>query len=520
MDLDEGKDKFYININVQHDPTNGFSSEADVRYKFDRPLIDKSGNYQVCVTDMQVDTKNVPLFIAEFQKTQEKDILRDRDDMLKTLTNRDVKLNYWVMCYANYVNGEKVYLKKPVRLTMSPWLKEEDKKYQYENNNQNAFIYSHQEFLDMINIALDAALPDDYRGKSICGFIIRNERLMFIVQDYNLYLRLTGQDAKIFKIYFSNSLYQYIGVGFPVINRISYWEYDFVPSVAKQAQVPFYYTLSQTESTLQSWNGCKAIVCYTKDLPIAEEVFPTTVVKPHLSHYGSSVDSVDSHYSLGKGDKKILFVHYIDYNRIKTLSNGIVVHNMCIDDGLKIDLDKTLPIDTFDVHIGWMDSYGNLFPLRLTYGSCCNVRLCFTRKKVVENYDYTKGPGTLPMGYIPYSTDYYYYDPQPPEMMQQPVDDTKQSLYYTPSMDTELQQQLLQEQPPPPQLPVEPLTLFANHLQELAEQQQQQQEQAVVAEPVIPTEEVIPPLLDEKEQFYQRQQEILNQYKEFNNKLN
>ena len=122
-----------------------------------------------------------------------------------------------------------------------------------------------------------------------------------------------------FKIYFSNSLYQYIGVGFPVINRISYWEYDFVPSVAKQAQVPFYYTLSQTESTLQSWNGCKAIVCYTKDLPIAEEVFPTTIVKPHLSHYGTA-DSVDSHYSLGKGDKKILFVHYMGYNRIKTLT--------------------------------------------------------------------------------------------------------------------------------------------------------------------------------------------------------
>ena len=103
------------------------------------------------------------------------------------------------------------------------------------------------------------------------------------------------------------------------------------------------------------------------------------------------------------------------------------------------------------------------------------------------------------------------------QQQQQPVDDTKQSLYYTPSMDTELQQQLLQEQPP--QLPVEPLSLFVNHLQELAEQQQQQQEQA---EPVIPTEEVLPPpppLLDEKEQFYQKQQEILNQYKEFNNKL-
>ena len=75
---------------------------------------------------------------------------------------------------------------------------------------------------------------------------------------------------------------------------------------------------------------------------------------------------------------------------------------MCIDGGLKIDVEKTLPIDKIDIHLGWFDAYGNLHPLRLTYGACCNVRLCFTRKTVHENYDYVKHDGVArTMFYIP-----------------------------------------------------------------------------------------------------------------------
>ena len=281
---------------------------------------------------------------------------------------------------------------------------------------------------------------------------------------------------------------------------------------------------------MQSWNGCKAIVCYTKDLPVVDEVFPTTAVQPHLAHYGNS-DSVDSHYILGKGDKKILFVHYIDYSRIRTLSNGIVIHNMCVDDGLKIDLDKTLPIDTFDIHFGWIDSYGNLFPLKLTYGCCCNVRLCFTRKKQHENYDYTKGPNGLPQAYIPPADYGYYvtpYEAIAPGSEMNVDENTKQGLYgWTPSMENvptlapEVEQHNSPDYLPDvtSEMPVEPLTLFAQHLANAVEQQLENntQEQAVVPE-VQPEEP--PPLLDEKEQFYKRQQEILEQYKQFNNNLN
>ena len=88
----------------------------------------------------------------------------------------------------------------------------------------------------------------------------------------------------------------------------------------------------------------------------------------------------------------------------------------------------------------------------------------------------------------------------------------------------------------PQEMPVEELSLFKEHVDRIAqevyqkhfpeneneplppppvEQQQENDEVVVVTAPPLP---VIPPL-DEKEQFYQRQHEILQQYMDFNNKL-
>ena len=72
MDFDEGRDKVYVNLNIQHN-LKSFYTNASVTYKFLRPIIDKGGNYQVSVADMQVDTRNIPLFMAEFYRQQKYD---------------------------------------------------------------------------------------------------------------------------------------------------------------------------------------------------------------------------------------------------------------------------------------------------------------------------------------------------------------------------------------------------------------------------------------------------------------
>ena len=69
---------------------------------------------------------------------------------------------------------------------------------------------------------------------------------MFVVQDDSFYRRLVRTDGGCYRIYFSNSLYQYLGLGFPTISRGIYWEYDFVPSVIANKTTPFYYTLTQS----------------------------------------------------------------------------------------------------------------------------------------------------------------------------------------------------------------------------------------------------------------------------------
>ena len=539
MDLDEGKDKVYININIQHRPTYGFSSLASARYKLFKPLIDKGGNYQVCVTDMQVDTKCIPLFVAEFLPEQMADSILANEN--KTIKESDdcIYLNYWIQVSQNYNEGIKIYLKKKVKTNIAAYDKTTK---EYSNDNENAYIYSHQEFLDLVNIALGEALfmSGAHRDRYGCGYVIRNDRLVLVVQDCTLYNRLLGANNNPVKIRFSQSLYQYLGVGFPVkTNSVDYWEYDFtVPGQRPYTEI--YFSMIQTMPCLQSWNACKAIVCYTQDLPITDEIFPTATVKPSLTHYTKS-DGVAQTYSTSEIHRKILYVHYIDYTRIRTLANGIVVHNMCVDGGLKINVEKKLPIEKIDIHLGWLDAFGNLFPLRLNYGCCCNVRLCFTRKTVQEKYDYVQHDGVQrQMFYIPNEgveqTGYpgnmpwenVEYEAVPPEM--QIDENSKQALYYTPPsmmrqfIDPETQQQYVTPlYDPSLKVPVETLTAFKEHVEKLATEARDRQEQAeapVIAPPEEPVHTEEPPPLDEKEQFYQRQQEILNQYKEFNNKLN
>ena len=194
MDLDEGKDKFYININIQHNPTYGFSSLASVRYKFFKPLIDKGGNYQVCVTDMQVDTKKIPLFIAEFAPTQNTSSILANDNKTLKAEESALTLNYWIQVSENYNVGTKVYLKKQAKTNIAHYQMDGENKYVYNNDNENAYIYSHQEFIDMVNEALGKSMLTAYKDKYCCGFVIRNGKLVFVVQDYNLYKRLLGAE--------------------------------------------------------------------------------------------------------------------------------------------------------------------------------------------------------------------------------------------------------------------------------------------------------------------------------------
>lgn len=379
-------EKIYFNLNIQYE-YKYFYSTASARYDLLQPIVDHGGNYQLTVTDIQVDTRLIPLFIAELKDYQSYDTLRTYPTALqKDHADSFIHLNYWIQVSQGLLTLEKVYLKKPVITKMDSTSKNSDNEYTYNQRDKNLYIYSYQQFLDLVNVALTEALPVKYRTYGNCGFVIRNNKLCFLVQNKELFNELRSREYNQLKIHFSHSLFQYLGVGFPVKSDTDSWDYIFPYYGEYDNQ---YFALIQNESSLQSWNNCKAIVIYSSNLPVEDETFPTTEIKQDLTHYTTNAYNIKHLYSIGD-KKKIIYIHYIDYNQIKSLANGISAHNSNTENGLKVDIERCMPINKIDMNIGWMDVYGNLLNLEIPYGGCCNIRLCFSRKQEITYYDYTK----------------------------------------------------------------------------------------------------------------------------------
>lgn len=385
-DFDESKDKIYMNLNIQYAP-NLVSSLASGDFNLIKPVVDHGGNFQLTVTDIQIDTRLIPLFIAELKQYQDYETLYPYGMASKLNGYMDTyfQLNYWVQIGFSSYLSEKIYLRKRVLQTSKAKSQNGKKEYVHDNNNRELYIYSYQEFLDLVNDGIYRAMPTDYQARGNCGFIIRNGKLMFVIQNANLFEVMKRNRISRLEIQFSPSLFQYLGTGFPIQNRTTYWTFDITEFENFNNQ---YYALIQNELCLQSWNCCKAIVIYSRNFPVAEEIFPTLELSDDVAHYRASRYSMRHIYNTAELKKKIIYIHYIDYTKTRTLANGISEHNICVDNGIKIDLEKALPVNKFDINVGWLDCYGNLFPLELPYGGCCNIRLCFSRKYNREMYDY------------------------------------------------------------------------------------------------------------------------------------
>lgn len=540
MDCDKDKDKVYVNLNIQYHLDEGFSSRAAADYFLIDPIVNRAGNYQVSVTDLQVDTKSIPLFICEY-KTERNESVAPAWSMQAQGPNNFITMNYWVQVIDNFQKQNPVYLRKPVVIPQLPLKKTYNDLYRYANDNTNAYIYSHQEFIDMVNAAIDDALPAQYRRSCACGYVIRNGRLVFLIQNAELYRRLAGYHPRRLQILFSPSLFQYLGVGFPTMTETSYWEYSYIVHLQEKSETSYqYYSLVQSVSNLQSWHACKAIIVYSQNMPIAEEVFPTASVGAELTHYENLPMSVSYKYNTKELGMKVLYVHYIDYNKVKSLVNGITVHNSCVDNGIRIDMEKSLPLQKVDIKIGWIDNYGNLFPLKLTYGSTCNVRLCFTRRNVVEHYDYTKvNDGVQHLPYLitaesdsEYDVDNDYDEDNGSYVVVEDDDDmedeTKEGLYNLEPKKLEMITTADDILPNPDAdddfevVEIDPMnvTPIINKYEEEEDVLPEVINEVVASPKLEPEEEKEVEPAQGKEDFYKKQQELIKQILDFNNFLN
>lgn len=157
-----------------------------------------------------------------------------------------------------------------------------------------------------------------------------------------------------------------------------------------------YLIFDQQYSTLSNWNICKCILICSSSFPIKPEYYPTLNKNMTLTHYKEDwyVNLVQKVYNesayadetqiFDKASTKILDVYYPLSSTGGDIRSSIIYSNENIEGGNKIDMVGGMDLENFDIKVKWVDLYGNVYDLYLAPGCSVNIRLCFTRKKLLK----------------------------------------------------------------------------------------------------------------------------------------
>ena len=159
----------------------------------------------------------------------------------------------------------------------------------------------------------------------------------------------------------------------------------------------YYYTIKQQYSTLSNWNICKAILICSSSFPIKPEYYPSLKRNLYLTHYKDdnyvndmrnvfkSNPYEDDTLVFDKSSTKILDVYYPVSTQGGDIRSCIIYSNDNIEAGNKIDMVGGMDLENFDIKVKWVDLYGNVYDLYLAPGCSVNIRMCFTRKKILKD---------------------------------------------------------------------------------------------------------------------------------------
>ena len=179
-------------------------------------------------------------------------------------------------------------------------------------------------------------------------------------------------------------------------NIVDTFEFSYTYN-ANDEPTRIYSYINQQYSTLANWNVCKAILICSSSFPIKPEYYPTLKRNLYLTHYKDddyvhdmrevfkSNPDEDDTLIFDKSSTKILDVYYPVSTQGGDIRSCIIYSNDNIEGGNKIDMIGGMDLENFDIKVKWVDLYGNVYDLYLAPGCSVNIRMCFTRKKILKD---------------------------------------------------------------------------------------------------------------------------------------
>lgn len=430
--------KVYYDVNIRYDPKNvnpplNYYSPAKTEIKLNAAIIDNTEDYDLVISKLRIDTECIPIFIPEMKQpipdTKLKSDVQETNYVVYAFDPNAKKDNRffgeYITIHCNRENGV-------ARSDAGFSIRKIDNKHYINNLDESCYFYDYQSFIKYINSAIDRVLYKIPNGQKLKNY----PAAFFKQEDDKLRFYFTESlfDSGIV-LGFSGNLYKLIGNGFPtkhadMDNIPTEWkdkgvwtmvindDYSHTTKVrekyiydVKSAIGPFehriltaadgvitgdnirYYYYNQQYSTLTEWNICSALLICSEDFPIKGEYYPVCPKNGFLTHYNEdwytevlkkigNPDGDEKPAIYNRNTMKIIDVFYPQTLTPGDIRTYFVYNNENIETGNKIDMVSGTPINHFTVSIKWVDIYGNLHDLNLAPGRSCNIRFCFTRKKI------------------------------------------------------------------------------------------------------------------------------------------
>lgn len=385
---DQQGSRIYATIYIRGDPdrsTRSYGSEALFDTELSHDLISKASEWELSVNKFRIDTRSIPLTIAEISDEGRKRRPVDPGRRFETEYEFN-KVELREGDFPQRVDGPYIlkYECKNPGLFMEEVPHKVDKTNEYYDNTDPYFwIFNYQDVIDMLN--QPNASIEGRKATSVYPYFYADPgtQIVKVKYDQEAFDQTTlpeGENPTV--VLFSEKLYKYIGKGYNCgwieFEGENYF-YHNVRSDVFPVNADGDVVIQPEYSDPSSWEICQSILIGDTNLPIVPEKFPKADTAGDLGRLTHGKEEQELMYRDALSEN-VLTVFYPNSSKAGDMRTSLFYSSTNMDNGDKVTLINDMPIRQIKLSVKWTDIYGNIYPLLLGSSSIASIRLCFTRK--------------------------------------------------------------------------------------------------------------------------------------------
>jgi len=368
---DNTPDYLYLDVNAyNYQSINQPSPILQFSQTRNNPILENAEDYNLSITRFQLDTFNLPTFIAEIQDNQ-----GDRN-----LTIDSITLEYddgaTVHTSQQYIKWIPQNSSEPLPLAPNATASGLQVQSPYY------YCYNFQYYIDLIN----TALADATTAINSAGSISPASKAPFLVWDKNTSSATIYADATYYdeentaqnriKLYFNQALYAHF-------NSFNAYHLGYSATLGRNYRMIFeknsgknievinshnYIYLPQEYSTIETWTPINSIVFTSSSLPIVS----TQLAEPAIYSNNALVQGAN-----GNNANVARIITDLQTNELCYKPNLLYAPSA---EYRRIALTGNQSIRDISIEIYWKDKFGRLNPMYLEAGASASIKILFEKK--------------------------------------------------------------------------------------------------------------------------------------------